>query len=90
MFIPPSRYAGTGTYQVTAADGTVVTVARLPLPQPRAVRGWYRRTGDERLDLLAHTFAADATAAWELGWTNGAMSLDALAAHELIAVPDRS
>ena len=32
MFFTGSRYAGAGTYQVTRADGTVVTVTRIPLP----------------------------------------------------------
>jgi hypothetical protein len=87
VFSPGSRYANAGTYQVTTADGTVVTATRLPLPDPLPVLGWHRRTSGERLDLLAATYVGDATAAWTLGWTNGAMSLDALAAHELVAIP---
>ncbi len=90
MFFPGSRYIATGTYQVTLADGTVVTAARLPLPAGRPVLGWYRRTSGERLDLLAANFVDDATGAWQLGWTNAAVSLDALAAHELIAIPRAS
>lgn len=87
MFAPNSRYAAAGTYQVTGPDGTAVTATRLPLPDPRPVLGWHRRAVGERLDLLAAHFVGDATAAWTLGWTNDAMSLDALAARELIAVP---
>ena len=87
MFFPGSRYAQAGTYQVTTADGTVVTVTRLPLPAGRPVLGWFRRSAGERLDLLAANFIGDPTAAWGLGWTNGAICLDALASHELIAVP---
>lgn len=87
MFFPGSRYAATGTYQVTAPDGTIRTAARLPLPNPAPVLGWYKRSAGERLDLLAANYLGDPTAAWGLGWTNGAMSLDALAAHEYVAVP---
>ena len=87
MFFPGSRYAATGTYQVAAPDGTTVTAARLPLPNPAPVLGWYKRSAGERLDLLAANYLGDATDAWALGWTNHAMSLDALAAHEYVAIP---
>ena len=83
MFFPGSRYANAGTYQVTAPDGTTVTATRLPLPASSGLLGWYKRAAAERLDLLALNFLGDPTGpeAWALGWTNGAVSLDALAAH---------
>lgn len=87
MFDPHSRYASAGTYQVTTVDGTPVTVTRIPLPEPRPIRGFHRRKDAERLDLLAFHYLNDATAAWQLGWANGAMTLDALATHERIAIP---
>jgi hypothetical protein len=87
MFFPGSRYANAGTYQVTAPDGTTVTATRLPLPASSGLLGWYKRAAAERLDLLALNFLGDPTAAWALGWTNGAVSLDALAAHEHVAIP---
>lgn len=87
MFAPGSRYATAGTYRVTLPDGTIVTVTRLPLPVRPPVRGWHRRAAGERLDLLAWHYAGDATAAWRLGWCSDAMSLDALGAHELVAIP---
>lgn len=87
MFFPGSRYYTTGTYQVTLPDGTVLTAARLPLPVRAPVLGWYKRSAGERLDLLAMNYTGDATQAWALGWTNDAVSLDALAAHEYVAMP---
>jgi hypothetical protein len=87
MFDASSRYANTGTYVIELPDGTPVNVARIPLPQPRPVLGWHRRGEEERLDVIAFKHMRDATAAWQLGWTNDAMVLDALARHELIAIP---
>ncbi len=87
MFAQNSRYAAAGTYPVMLGDGRTVTVTKVPLPQPPPVLGWHRRTEAERLDLIAYQYLGDATRAWTLGWTNGAVVLDALAAHELIAIP---
>ena len=87
MFDSGSRYANAGTYIVTLPEGTPVVVTRIPLPSPAAPLGWHRRTESERLDLLAFHYLHDATAAWALGWTNNAMSLDALAVHETVAIP---
>jgi hypothetical protein len=87
MFFPGSRYANAGTYQVTAPDGTTVTATKLPLPAGSGLLGWYKRSAGERLDLLAANFLGDPTAAWALGWTNGAVSLDALAAREYLMIP---
>jgi hypothetical protein len=87
MFTSDSRYAQAGTYQVTLADGTVVTVTRIPLRPPPGTAGWYRRGDAERLDVIAYQFLKDATRAWVLCDTNGAMAPDALAVHELIGIP---
>lgn len=87
MFFPGSRYANAGTYQAVTPDGGTVTATRLPLPVPGTVRGWYRRSAGERLDVLAAGFLGDPTQAWALGWTDGSVSLDALAAREYLAVP---
>jgi hypothetical protein len=87
MFSPTSRYADAGSYQVTLADGSVVTVTRIPALVPRAPIGWHRRADGERLDLIAYHFLKDATRAWQLCEANDAISPDALAVHELIAIP---
>ncbi|KQY23013.1 hypothetical protein ASD16_10490 [Cellulomonas sp. Root485] len=82
-----SRYADSGTYEVTLPDGTVVTVLRVPAPTSAPVVGWHRRSSDERLDLVAHRFLHDATAGWRLCDANGVIAPDALAARDLIAIP---
>ena len=82
-----SRYADSGTYEVTLPDGTVVTVLRVPAPSSAPVVGWHRRSQDERLDLVAHRFLRDATAAWRLCDANDVIAPDALAARDLIAIP---
>lgn len=87
MFSAISRYANAGRYQVTLADGSAVTVTRIPPLVPRTPIGWHRRTDGERLDLIAYHYLKDATAAWQLCEANNAISPDALATHELIAIP---
>lgn len=87
MFTSDSRYAGAGTYQVTLADGTVVTVTRIPRPSRGKPIGWYRRGDEERLDVVAYQFLKRPTATWMLCDANDAMSPDALAGHELIGIP---
>jgi hypothetical protein len=87
MFDANSRYANAGTYVVTMRDGTEIRATRVPLPTRFPTLGWHRRVESERLDLVAFQHLGDATAAWQLGWTNDAMVLDALAGHELIAIP---
>ena len=87
MFTTDSRYANTGTYQVTFADGTAVTVTRAPRPAATRLVGWHRRAEGERLDVIAHRYNGNATQAWLLCDANDAMSPDALAARELIGIP---
>jgi len=88
MFFTGSRYAAAGTCQATLADGTVVTVTRIPLPVPRPVLGWHLRTEGERLDLIAYQYLKDPARAWILCEANDCLVPDALAARELIAIPD--
>lgn len=87
MFDSNSRYAKAGVYVVSLPDGTPVTVTRIPSPQALTVLGWHRRDDNERLDVIAFKHLGDATAAWRLGWANDVVVLDALAGHELIAIP---
>lgn len=87
MFPPNSRYADAGTYQVTLADESVCTATYIPLPVVRAPIGWHRRADGERLDLIAYRYLADPTRGWQLCEANNAISPDALAAHELVAIP---
>ncbi len=87
MFTNDSRYADAGTYQVTLADGTVVTVTRAPRRAVTKLAGWHRRAEGERLDVIAHRYNGNATQAWLLCDANDALSPDALAAHELIGIP---
>ena len=53
MFFPGSRYANAGTATVTRADGTIVTVTKLPLSAQNPLLGFHRRLGGQRLDLIA-------------------------------------
>jgi len=87
VFTSDSRYAEAGTYQVTLADGTVVTVTRAPSRTATRLIGWHRRTEGERLDVIAHRYTADATRAWLLCEANDAMSPDALGGHDVIGIP---
>ena len=88
MFFPGSRYAAAGTCQAVRADGTVVTVTCIPLPVPRSVLGWHQRAEGERLDLIAYHYLKDPAQAWVLCEANNCLVPDALAARELIAIPD--
>lgn len=87
MFYAGSRYANTGTYTITLANGALVSVAHLPQPLTNPVIGYHRRQSAQRLDLIASHYLADATAFWRLCDANNAMVPDALAAHDLIGIP---
>jgi len=89
MFYPGSRYENSGQYTATRADGRVVSVARLPLPQARPVLGYHRGQSAQRLDLIASRYLADATAFWRLCDANNAMVPDALAARDLVGIPGK-
>lgn len=87
MFTPNSRYANAGTYQVPLADGSVVTATRIPLPESRHPIGMHPRAEGERLDLTAYRYLQDPTRFWQLCEANDAVVPDALAQHDLIAIP---
>lgn len=87
MFTATSRYATAGTYQVPLADGTVVTATCIPLPMARDPIGWHRRTYDERLDLVAYHYLLDPARFWQLCEANDSIAPDALARHDLVAIP---
>lgn len=89
MIFPGSRYAKPGTYLVTTAAGATVTVTRLPLPQRAPLLGFHRRTEGQRLDLIAARYLSDPTATWRLCDASGAISPDALASHDLVAIPGK-
>lgn len=87
MFFPGSRYEKVGTAIVTKADGTIVTVTKLPLPLQNPLLGFHRRLDGQRLDLIASHYLQDATTFWRLCDANNSMVPDALAAHVLIGIP---
>jgi hypothetical protein len=87
MFFPGSRYEHVGKVTVTRADGTIVTVTKLPLPVQNPLLGFHRRLEGQRLDLIAAHYLKNATAFWRLCDVNNAMVPDALAAHDLIGIP---
>jgi hypothetical protein len=87
VFTPTSRYANAVTYQVTLPDGTVVTAICIPLPVRRDPIGWHPRAEGERLDLVAYRYLQDPTRFWQLCDANDAVVPDALARHDLIAIP---
>ena len=90
MFFPNSRYQGQATYQVTLPDGKTVTVTRLPIPQAGTLLGFHRRLEGQRLDLLANFYLKDATTFWRICDANGAVSPDALGAHDLVGIPPKA
>ena len=87
MFTSSSRYHDVDTYQVTRPDGTVVTVTRAPVIPKGQIVGLHPRLDGERLDLLAYRYLGDATQGWALCSANNAIVPEALADHDLIAVP---
>jgi hypothetical protein len=87
MFASNSRYAQQLTYTVATADGRIVTVVRLPLPQSLPLAGYHPRIAGERLDLLSARYLNDATFFWRLCDANNAPAPDALAARPLIGIP---
>ena len=87
MFASNSRYYGLTTYTVTMPDGSIVVATRLPLPNPLRLVGYHRRISGDRLDLLAARFLADPTFFWRICDSNGTPAPDALAASDLIGIP---
>ena len=89
MFFSGSRYEKAGTYTLKKADGTEVSVTKLPLPVGSRLAGFHRRHEGQRLDLIASHYLKDATAFWQLCDANNEMMPDALAAHDLIGIPSQ-
>ena len=89
MFYPKSRYEQMETYTVALADGRVVAAVKIPRPRTPAPRGFHRRQVGERLDLIAYKYLNDAAMTWRLCDANNAIVPDALAARDLIGVPER-
>lgn len=87
MFTANSRYFAQPVHTRTLANGSVVSLVRLPLPGPAVVKGYHRRLNGQRLDLIANNYLADATATWWLCDANNAVVPDALASHALVGVP---
>lgn len=87
MFFAGSRYEKTGTYTIKRADGTEVSVTKLPLPVTVAVAGFHRRHEGQRLDLIAFRYLKDATTFWRLCDAADELVPDALATHDLIGIP---
>ena len=87
MFFPGSRYAKTGTYTVQQPDGILLTVAKLPLPVQVPLLGFHQRLEGQRLDLIASHYLQDATTFWQLCDANNAVVPDALAARDLVGIP---
>ncbi|HLA20237.1 MAG TPA: hypothetical protein VJZ74_02140 [Pseudolabrys sp.] len=90
MFFPGSRYAKMDTYTVTQADGRMVTAVKLPLPLDTPLVGYHRRLVEQRLDHIAAHYLGDATAFWRLCDAGDAVVPDALVAHELIGIPQKT
>ncbi len=89
MVFPGSRYVTMVAYTIKKADGTVVSVTRLPLPVQTPLLGYHRRLQGERLDLIASHYLSDATTFWRLCDANNAMAPDALGSHDLIGIPGK-
>jgi hypothetical protein len=90
MLFPGSRYLRAGTTTITLPAGVLVAIVKVPLPNAGPVLGFYRRTEDQRLDVIAARYLADATTFWQLCDANGAIVPDALGARALVGIPRRS
>ena len=89
MIFSGSRYEKTGAMVLIRPDGSHVKVLRIPLPRQAFLKGYFRRSESQRLDLIANRFLNDPTAFWRLCDANNAVVPDALAADTLIAVPKK-
>jgi hypothetical protein len=87
MFTPDSRYAAQPTYLVTLADGTQVTAVTPPTPAPAPIIGYHPAAGGQRLDLVAVQYLNAPTGFWRLCDAGNAMLPAALAARDLIGIP---
>jgi len=89
MFSPNSRYASAGTYTVRTSRGETVAVTRLPVRPPPPVHGFHPRHDSQRCDVIAAHYLGDPTAFWRLCDAGDAIAPDALAARDLVAVPEK-
>ena len=87
MIFTGSRYEKTGTTILARPDGSHVTVLRIPLPRQAFIKGYFRRSESQRLDLIASRFLNDPTAFWRLCDANNAVVPDALAKRDLVGIP---
>jgi hypothetical protein len=88
MFTPDSRYLKQPTYTVTREDGSQVTVVVPRQPNPVPLIGYYPRSGETRLDLVAVQYLAAQTGFWRLCDANNAMLAGSLQARALIGIPE--
>jgi hypothetical protein len=87
MFAPNSRYYKLATYAVTTSDGKTQTAVVPATPTPLQLAGFHRRVDGDRLDLIAARFLKDPSLFWRLCDANNSPAPDALAAADLIGVP---
>jgi len=83
--LPTAATRTPAPYIIRNAGGANVTVSCLPVRSPSS---WSAFIGSEgqRLDGIAAHYLTDATAFWQLCDASGALTPDALAARDLIAV----
>jgi len=75
-FPPDSRYASTGTAQLRAPDGRIITYLGrrfVPPPEAFALLQTYVVVQGDRVDNLAARFLGDPVLFWRLGDANRAM-----------------
>lgn len=87
MFFPGSRYLNAATYQLTLANGAVLTVVDRPPLLANPVIGYHRRLASQRLDHIANYYLGDPMAFWRLCDANNSMVPDTLASQPLIGIP---
>jgi hypothetical protein len=88
MFASNSRYYKLGTYTVTLANGQTAIATRLPVPPTRlALSGYYTVHQNDRLDIIAARYLADATLFWQLCDANNSPSAASLIARQLVGIP---
>jgi hypothetical protein len=88
LFTPDSRYVNQPVCTVTLPDGSQAAMVVPPLPNPVPIVGYYQRTGDDRLDLIAAQYLNAPTGFWRLCDANNSMVAGALAARPLIGIPE--